>query len=145
MAVYTRLDLTNKQSLVFQGIEVTGGKISKGNLTINVIFIYCPPKQASVRNIQLLIHNLVSIFHFKENTVILGDFNIDILENSYLETMMVQFGFFPKVREITTDYKTSLDQIFVNFDHPGINYGVQESYYSDHKPIFISIPILIDQ
>jgi len=41
------------------------------------------------------------------------------------------------INKSTTDYKTLIDQIYTNIPHQDSTSGTLESYYSDHKPIFV--------
>ncbi len=41
--------------------------------------------------------------------------------------------------QVTTDYKTRIDHIYTNIPEKVKNSGVLESYFSDHKPIFVSL------
>ena len=43
------------------------------------------------------------------------------------------------IDEVTTDYKTQTDRIYTNIPEKVNNNGVLETYFSDHKPIFISL------
>lgn len=43
------------------------------------------------------------------------------------------------INQVTTDYKTRIDHIYTNIHTRVKNSGVLESYFSDHKPIFVSL------
>ncbi len=43
------------------------------------------------------------------------------------------------ISQVTTDYKTRIDHIYTNIPERVKNSGVLESYFSDHKPIFVSL------
>ena len=43
------------------------------------------------------------------------------------------------INNFTTDYKTLIDHIFANIPERVKNSGVLESYFSDHKPILVSL------
>ncbi|KAK2558655.1 hypothetical protein P5673_018849 [Acropora cervicornis] len=48
-------------------------------------------------------------------------------------------GYTQLIKQFTTDYHTLIDQIYTNVPHHVQSSGVLESYYSDHKPIYISL------
>ncbi len=52
-----------------------------------------------------------------------------IEENKYIQL----------ISQVTTDYKTRIDHICTNIPERVKNSGVLESYFSDHKPIFVSL------
>lgn len=69
----------------------------------------------------------------------LGDFNIDVIESDILQKILGPFGFDSKlpVKESTTNNETQIDVVFTNFS--GVIAGIYETYFSDHKPIFLMI------
>lgn len=76
--------------------------------------------------------------------VILGDFNINLMENnseqkSLLKYMITGKGYSQLINQYTTDYRTQIDHIYTNIQQYVKSKGTLESYYSDHKPIFISL------
>ena len=76
--------------------------------------------------------------------VILGDFNINLTETSCEERALVRYlfeekGYTQLIKQFTTDYKSQIDHIYTNIAHRVYSSGTLESYYSDHKPIFICL------
>ena len=43
------------------------------------------------------------------------------------------------VSQFTTDYHTQTDHIYNNIPNHVLTAGVLESYYSDHKPIYVCL------
>jgi len=42
------------------------------------------------------------------------------------------------MNSVTTDYGSYIDHIYKNFDNDElVAYGTLESYYSDHKPLYL--------
>lgn len=71
--------------------------------------------------------------------VLLGDFNFNTMENnSPLEQYMTnQFNLMKALKDqVTTSNNTQIDVIFVK-NIQNYHAGVYETYFSDHKPIFI--------
>jgi endonuclease/exonuclease/phosphatase family metal-dependent hydrolase len=76
--------------------------------------------------------------------IVLGDFNVNLTENSSDKNKLCKYLIEEKqyvqlINEMTTDYKTQIDHIYTNIPERVKNSGVLESYYSDHKPVFVSV------
>jgi len=70
------------------------------------------------------------------HTVIMGDFNLDWLDQSVPPKMATVLpGYRQLVTEMTTDYESALDHVFTDIPPDNIQCYIGESYYSDHKPI----------
>jgi endonuclease/exonuclease/phosphatase family metal-dependent hydrolase len=107
----------------------------------NVCFIYCPPNCATKKNFVDVMQYLQLAINIDKPTILMGDFNQNALQNSSISDLLLRrFSFYQLVQSITTDYDSCLDHIYINFpkDHLHL-YGTLESYYSDHKPIFVSL------
>ena len=77
-------------------------------------------------------------------TLVLGDFNINLLEETsdkkaLSKYLIEQKGYTQLMTQFTTDYRTLIDHIYTNVPHLVTSSGVLESYFSDHKPIFVSL------
>ena len=73
--------------------------------------------------------------------IILGDFNIslntDNTDKKPLQNLLVnQFKYRQIIHEPTNDYGSTIDLIFTNMENS--DSGVCETYYSDHKIIWIA-------
>ena len=75
--------------------------------------------------------------------VVIGDFNVNWLNRqqmSGLQRLMVsEYGYCQLVNEYTTCCRTVIDHIYTNI---AINYlctGILETYYSDHKAVWIAV------
>ena len=78
----------------------------------------------------------------QNNFIFIGDFNYDIyLENTsiekYLNNQNLKRSIPSKIS--TTNFNTQIDIIFVNKIKTNFTAGVYETFFSDHKPIFIGI------
>jgi endonuclease/exonuclease/phosphatase family metal-dependent hydrolase len=76
--------------------------------------------------------------------IILGDFNVNLLENASDKNTLYKYLIEEKqyvqlISQVTTDYKTQIDHIYTNIPERVKSSGVSESYFSDHKPIFVSL------
>lgn len=90
--------------------------------------------------------NLHSTFINDINTpvVIIGDFNINFMENASEKNTLCKYLIEEKqyvqlINQVTTDYKSQIDHIYTNIPERVKNSGVLESYFRDHKPIFVSL------
>lgn len=139
LAVYWKHHTANLvMSTTVQGIEVSVMEIGS---SLNICFVYCPPKQASLKALKHMLVKLASVVSEVKPTIIIGDFNQDFLQSSSFASYM-QNEHMPHYKQLintpTTDYGSCLDHIYVNFDSLHlVCYGTLESYFSDHKPIYI--------
>ena len=77
-------------------------------------------------------------------TVLLGDFNVNLMQDTTEKRVLNKYlitdrGYTQLINEYTTDYQTQIDHIYTNVPQLVQCAGTLESYYSDHKPIFISL------
>ena len=110
---------------------------------IQVVGVYVRPTE-TFGNLKSVFHHLSQKLSFAYPTIIMGDFNMDSTSTtssykSFDNFMQHEFGFSQLISEFTTNERTTIDLIFVNFTCRSHNTGVLEYYYSYHKPIWISI------
>ena len=83
--------------------------------------------------------------NFDKRVLIFGDLNLDCkMEDCsrVLNTIENKHKIRQVIWSSTTDYGSALDHIYTNIDaNTGIQFGILESYYSDHKPVYASFPI----
>ncbi|XP_078692147.1 uncharacterized protein LOC144922342 [Branchiostoma floridae x Branchiostoma belcheri] len=96
------------------GLEYTATTITKESTTVNIVNIYRPqtlPEEDFINRLQRLLILLPS----KIITVVLGDFNFDLLKcpPPKILNVMEQFGFRQFVQSPTTDYGSLLDHVYV--------------------------------
>lgn len=139
--VYSQINSCMKLCGSVQGIETTIVEISKGQHSFVLIFVYSPPKIACCHNFATFLTNIQS-FICPQKTIILGDFNMNANVDSSLQNLMLEYKFQQRIQGITTDYGTTLDHIYSNIENCDIVTGLLECFYSDHKPIFLCIPVL---
>lgn len=78
--------------------------------------------------------------------VLLGDFNVNLMEQTtekraLNKCLIKERGYTQLINQYTTDYHTLIDHIYTNI-HLVKSAGTLESYYSDHKPIYVSFTAL---
>ena len=81
--------------------------------------------------------------------VVLGDFNLDWSDSATKHLMSQLFlGLRQLGQQVTTDYHSTLDLHARYLDHvyttilpDDINCFIIESYFTDHKPVILSLPL----
>ena len=73
--------------------------------------------------------------------LIAGDTNFDSqLSLGFIEFMLEEYCLQYLKTSCTTDYGSTIDQAFTNVALDELyKWGTLESYYSDHKPVFVSM------
>jgi hypothetical protein len=110
-------------------------------------FVYCTPQQATVTNLALFlssVHEEITQYVLTNTSfklVLMGDFNFEcngqetltkLFENECQLTQLIKTE--------TLDYASRIDQIYTNLCESDISaFGTLESYYSDHKPIYLAL------
>jgi len=76
--------------------------------------------------------------------VLLEDFNIDLMQANTEQKALTKYlitdkGYTQLINQYTTDYRTQIDHVYTNVAQCVQSAGTLESYYSDNKPIYISM------
>ena len=129
----------------YNDTEITVTVINSPVCKIHIVGIYRSKSKVSLTMFIEALEHLHSGNIFAEpqtSVVILGDFNINLLEPSSEQIaiqryMIEEKGYTQLIKQFTTDYKTQIDHIYTNIPHLVKSSGTLESYYSDHKPIFV--------
>lgn len=129
MAVYSKCNVASLSSHCIAGVELILMQVQH----INIIFIYFPPKSATLKVCKELFQRIVKKkVCLKDCTVIMGDQNV--LEGSQIAQYICEsFGFIQLLN-------SCLDHIYINFSKSDfLAYGTFESCFSDHKPVYAII------
>ena len=113
-------------------------------------FVYCPPRQASVASITqflIAVSNDVTQYKMHNNLcklVLMGDFNFECCSKH--ENLIRLFSDMCQLNQLlkteTTDYDSCIDHIYSSLCQSEIiDFGTLESYYSDHKAIYLAFSI----
>ena len=126
------------------GIEITVVRLST-LLNVTVIAIYRSPK-ISVR---ILCSSLIEILQNMSSqfNVIIGDFNVNWMnevQRRPLYNLFVQQNYKQLISQYTTDNRTIIDHIYTNIPDLYVNSGILETYFTDHKAIWLSLPFQIN-
>ena len=130
----------------FNEVEITVCVIHEPIPNLHIIGIYRSKAKVNLQNFVTAInHVLDEIFCYQNTapTIILGDYNIDLMDqcSSQCKTLMNclvnQRGYTQVLNQYTTDYRTQIDHIYTKVPNDVQSVGVLESYYSDHKPVYV--------
>lgn len=133
MVLYSQLELKNPRSFTLCGIETVLVSFDYKESMLNLVFIYCPPKNASI---SILCQYLISILQLLESDhpiLIMGDTNIDYFSQKRLSSFVQKSKFRQIMYSCTRDYGTCLDHSYTSFKlNSDISCATLDSYYSDH-------------
>lgn len=142
-AVYTRASCFDEYPKCrnLYGVEITIVKL-KTLPGFIIAGIYRSPK-VPVRQLHQALAELHSIMSTEPFHVILGDFNIDwndsVQRSSLFNEMVTSYGYTQHILDYTTDNRTTIDHIYSNLNESTFKTGVLETYFSDHKAVWIAI------
>ena len=129
----------------YNDVEMTLIRVSQPVPYLHIVGIYRSKSKVKTSKFIDALRNLHSNFINDSNVpvILLGDFNINFIENTSEKKTLSRYLIEEKqyvqcIDEVTTDYKTQIDHIYTNIPEKVNNSGVLETYFSDHKPIFIS-------
>jgi endonuclease/exonuclease/phosphatase (EEP) superfamily protein YafD len=130
----------------YNDVEMTLVRINQPVQNLHVVGIYRSKSKVKISRFIDALKNLHSTFINDINTpvVIIGDFNINFMENASEKNTLCKYLIEEKqyvqlINQVTTDYKSQIDHIYTNIPERVKNSGVLESYFRDHKPIFVSL------
>ena len=130
----------------YNDVEITLIRINQPVHNLHIVAIYRSTSKVKIARFINALKHLHSTFLNDPNTpvIILGDFNVNLNENASEKNTLSKYLIEEKkyvqlISQVTTDYKTRIDHIYTNISERVKNSGVLESYFSDHKPIFVSL------
>ena len=130
----------------YNDVEMMLLKANQPVNNLHIVRIYRSPSKVKIRKFIDALKHLHSTILDNPVTpvIILGDFNVNLNENAsdkntLCKYLMEEKHYVQIVNHFTTDYKTKIDHIYTNIPERVKNSGVQESYFGDHKPIFVSV------
>ena len=130
----------------YNDVEMTLIRVNQLVHNLHIAAIYRSTSKVKIARFINALKHLHSTFLNDPNTpvIILGDFNVNLNENASEKNTLSKYLIEEKkyvqlISQVTTDYKTRIDHIYTNIPERVKNSGVLESYFSDHKPIFVSL------
>ena len=103
-----------------------------------------------LQRLRLLCHSLIEVLQSMSSQyhVIIGDFNVNWmneLERRLLHNLFVTERKYKQlISHYTTDNRTVIDHIYTNIPDLYLTSGILETYFTDHKAIWVSFPFLIN-
>ena len=141
LAIYSKYPLLLEQKLNILDMQIYIFQVTHQNNNIQIAFLYCPPKQSSLFNLKKAFQLIMSSVANQQKVVIAGDCNYDLIRDTALtEHANAKHDLQQIIQGPTTDYGSLLDHIYTDIPQSSIlSFGTLEAYYSDHKPIFMTI------
>ena len=130
------------------GIEILQTVLSiNASVQFTMILLYRSPSSDKRMAISMLQDTITNI-DYDENifTMILGDFNEDLLANatnSDLHSFLTHSNFIQYVTEGTTESGSLLDCVYVMQSDQLVNVYINDCYYSDHQWVIVQMPKII--
>ncbi|CAG2195134.1 unnamed protein product [Mytilus edulis] len=112
-------------------------------INTNLVLVYKPETYTTSLFLEELYQVLISVPHQDVNTstIVLGDFNQDILKtHSSINDFMAKQGFAQIVSEPTTDGDTLIDHVYLH-GNLQISVEVIQTYYSYHNMVSLRIKL----
>ena len=140
------ISLIKNLTFVENWAELLSVQINIDGINFNICSVYRPP-DASIPIFNEKIDEIVSQFGANENTVLLGDFNIDLFNPhrkqciEVFKRIMCSYNFLPVIniatRVATDQSSTQIDNIWSNFvDFSNPVSGVVDCEISDHRAVY---------
>ena len=128
----------------YNDVEITVAVFNSPIPNLHVFSIYRSKAKVNIARVIDAIHHLHMVVLRGRPTIILGDFNVDLLassheKNALLTEMIKVKGYTQLISQYTIDYRSQLDHIYTNIPLSVQTSGVLESYFSDHKPVFVCL------
>ena len=143
LAIYYKPDLmkhspvkTNKN-----GVEMQVCTVKTAPKETKIVSVYKLPA-VTLKSLQDALFSVIRQ-HIKANEtfILIGDFNIDVLNPNLLYEQLQEFmtdvGLKQHINEYTTDMRTAIDHLYSNASN--ITCGTIETYFSFHKAVWIAL------
>ena len=108
---------------------------------ITIVGVYRSPAVSITQMCSALRQTLQSLSI--QLNLFIGGFNVNWLNNSQCVPLYNLFTRVNNYRQLvqcsTTDSRTCIDHIYTNLPEPQVNFGILETYFSDHKAIYALI------
>lgn len=141
LSIFHKNSIDSPIAISINGIQLLITKVNQ----INICFIYCPPKNVTKLNFVTVMEHLQSMIYLSWPTILMEDTNQDVLNDSSICNFLEQsYSFHQLINSVASDYR--LDHVDVNFKNDKLMlFGTFQSYYSNHKPIFLKLKLQYQQ
>ena len=109
---------------------------------LQISLLYRSPTSALQQFIVVLTELLSRLSSTNSATIVLGDFNEDVLSKPNSTSIMSNHGFTQLVHTPTTDRGTLIDHVYYNRAYENLVVQVCDTYCSDHDSVFCSMPLI---
>lgn len=142
IVVYSKLEfIAIKKLFLSEDVETVQCYFCHNNRLYQVVFLYCSPQNTSLSKLSNVLHHLLNILDNDKPIIIMGDTNVDFLNQNTLRRFLDNNSLQQLIQTSTTDYGSCLDHLYTNMQSGiEISAATLESYYSDHKPIVAYLP-----
>lgn len=144
MVLYSKKELPNPRKFILCGVETVIASIDYRDAAVNRLFIYCPINMASISNFCNCLMSIHQLIEADIPRLIMGDTNIDFFTQVYLSSYLERLNVRQIMHSSTRDYGSCLDHVYTvatYMSNSDIFCATLESYYSDHKPIIVYLPL----
>ena len=144
ISVPEHMQPTHTRRYASNGIEaISTTLLLANNIQIQIALLYRSPSVLAEAFVNLLSRVLTHMSNFSIPSIILGDFNDDVLlhTDSRISSFMSTHGYTQLVCLPTTAQGTLIDHVYHSNPHNQIILQVQDTYYSDHDTVYCSIPM----
>ncbi|MDY6841695.1 MAG: AAA family ATPase [Pseudomonadota bacterium] len=123
------------------GIDITVVDASSSIPGLGLVGVYSPPRVSTTTLCAALSATVEQVLSTHQYVVVGGDLNCDVTEKlpAPLASLCTRFTLQQMVKEPTSDHLSTLDLLFTNLPMELFTSGVLESWYSDHKPVFVAV------
>lgn len=100
MSLFHKNSIDSPIAISINGIELLITNVNR----VNICFIYCPPRNATKQNFVTVMENLQSMINLSLPTILMGDINQDVLNESSICNLLEQsYSFHQLINSVTSD------------------------------------------
>ena len=108
---------------------------------LNILTIYRRPGGIPLQQFLSIMERAMNLLP-KAPTIVLGDFNSDILfQNSPVNAFMIRQGYRQHVIGPTSDHGTCIDHVYSRNVTMSVQVETEDTYFSDHRTILVAIEL----
>ena len=143
MSVPSTMQPSHISTFTSHGIEVLATRLCVHNTDIQIALLYRPPSVPIATFVTVLTTIVAHMSLSNLPTIILGDFNEDLYNNTHssILNIMNSSNFKQIVQSPTSDRGTLIDHMYYNRPVNDVVVQVHDTYYSDHDTVYGSIVV----
>ena len=141
-SIHTQTSCHNNGMIEIMVVEIFDPSLVDGSVTL--VSVYRSPR-VPLRDFISAFNEIMTKVNLSPQSIVIGDFNVDLLGMSRDRNMLLEYfesrEFYPAISGVSTNYDSQLDCAFTRPQGLVNAISFYESYYSDHKPILITLRI----